>query len=280
MENSEISSIDYYNEAIERLTSQLKGKENLEKLIKVSLRSLQEAEQSLLDLAKQKDLKTVTGIWLDYLGKLVGEFRSGRDDEEYRKAIEIRVAIKTSDGTEDSVYNIIKSFTESEKVTIAEGLFLSGQISFDGNKNVDRSLWQVVEEIKPVTSTIILLHRYDENCLNTSWEIEKSNLDNLQVNVQGVISLLEVAFSNGIIAPLYVSPEGIETQYYPSTYEHSIPEWESTKNTLELSDGTNLEIQITPQTSPEILEIFDGKFYSENYEDKTPLMWEINEGCN
>ena len=64
-------------------------------------------EKDTYDISLTADLTTTTGSHLDRIGLLVEEFREGRDDEDFRNAINLRIAINSSNGTIEDIINII-----------------------------------------------------------------------------------------------------------------------------------------------------------------------------
>ena len=121
-----IEYIDHVTVGQERAVTYFKTKENFLKLLEIYLNQLQDLEEKLTELANIKDVDTVTGIWLDYLGKILGEDRDNATDEAYRSNLKLRIAINTSDGTAPVLREIVKTYTDSDKVRIAQGIYSYG----------------------------------------------------------------------------------------------------------------------------------------------------------
>jgi hypothetical protein len=78
---------------------------------------IQELEDVIFEFSTAFDPATATGFRLDYIGRIVGERRSDRSDEDFRAAIAVRQLINRSNGTFD------------EMVAIAEALYPDGEPS-------------------------------------------------------------------------------------------------------------------------------------------------------
>jgi len=178
-----LQTIDHTPKALSRITDDLK-KENFEKFVSVYTEENQELEDALIILANQKDLDTVTGIWLDFLGKLIGEARGGKEDEAYRAALRFKIAANTSDGTPNKITSLVRSYTESDDVRIREGSIAWGTLYFNGQNNIDNTLHQLISDIKPVATRWILESDINNNALDIAWEevIQNSILANVDAS--------------------------------------------------------------------------------------------------
>jgi hypothetical protein len=108
------------------LTSAFKGKANIEGLLKVFAIQMQDLENAAFELLTQRmitwqigysvpnddttgDSTTILdaeGVWLDVLGRIVGEPRGGRLDPEYVQAIRFRIRVSRSQGTPNDLQEI------------------------------------------------------------------------------------------------------------------------------------------------------------------------------
>lgn len=271
-----IEPIDHVERGLERVTSYFKDKEDYLKLLQIFLEELQDVSDQLMNLSYVKDLSTVTGIWLDYLGKIIGESRDGRSDEAYRKALQLRVAINTSDGTAPVMYEIIKTFTESDRVRIAEGILSFGQVIFDGTVNADLSLWALVQEIQPVTVKTIIVQDTENKSAFPAWEITTSLVEVFEV-FDGVVSEpLELVLSD--LSPpvqFFVSTTGIEGTYDQDTVGREVLEWEEAVP-FRIHTGEYLELVI----SEGVVEQFYVNGTDESVKNDTLLPWEIDDTTN
>lgn len=71
------------------------------------LEQVQELEDAIQDVYTAFDPNTAVGHALDLLGRLVGEPRAGREDDEFRAAIRVRVLVNYSDGKVEQLYDIV-----------------------------------------------------------------------------------------------------------------------------------------------------------------------------
>jgi len=67
-----------------------------------------ELENIFQDLLDDRSVDTAVGVQLDQVGLLVGELRNRRDDEEFRNAIKLKIAVNTSSGTVEDIIRVIK----------------------------------------------------------------------------------------------------------------------------------------------------------------------------
>ncbi len=74
--------------------------------LEAALEEFQELEDALWELYSAFDPDTATGNALLLVGKLVGEPQLGRDDDEYRAAILVRVLVNACDGKAEQLYEI------------------------------------------------------------------------------------------------------------------------------------------------------------------------------
>lgn len=100
-------NIDQVVLGLERLIHQWKDKPNVVGLLTSYLESIQEVEDIYEQLLTERGVDTAVGVQLDILGKIVGEPRNSRTDDDYRPAILLRVAINTSDGTEPKIVEVL-----------------------------------------------------------------------------------------------------------------------------------------------------------------------------
>ncbi len=67
--------VNYQDQARERVTQQFKDKPNIDNLLKVWLQGHQELEETLLDIELIKDIDEASGVQLDNIGNIIGQFR-------------------------------------------------------------------------------------------------------------------------------------------------------------------------------------------------------------
>ena len=111
---------DHSDKAIARLAQQFKEDGNLEDLIRGLVDEVQELEGVFIDIRDDRWLHNATGEQLDLLGDVVGETRQARDDDDYRTAIYLRIAINISEGTPEQLISILTALAGAIRVDLAE----------------------------------------------------------------------------------------------------------------------------------------------------------------
>lgn len=271
-----ITPIDHIGLGISRPTQDLYTSESFQKLLQVFLEKTQELEAQFLQLAEQKDLDKVTGIWLDYIGKIVDEDRAGRDDEEYRKALQLKTAINTSDGTPTSIQQIIGTYTESDYTRLFEGRNAWGQLIINGTVNVDGSAWKLLQDLKVADVRMFLAQMDQETGFLPSWELYKQPLEIFEVFTGTVSETLEVVLvEGGNPVNFYVSPTGKQITYAEGTESRHFLEWENPSEFF-VFDGTEnliLEFQVDESTVSNYVPVG----VTSAVEGTVTLLWDINE---
>jgi len=268
-----INHIDHVTRGKDRVVTYFKTKEDFLYLLEVFLKELQEVEDALTELSHMKNLTNVTGVWLDYIGKIVGEPRLERTDEVYRTALKLKVSINTSDGTAPVIYDIIKTYTESDKIRIAEGVLSYGQLIFDGNKNATQTLHFLFEEIVPVTTKVILLQDTYKKCFFPAWETTTTVVDLFEAFDGSVSSTLDLVIKEYTTpTPLFVASSGQIGALDPDTVGREVLEWESIEEFF-VSTGELFEVSLDGIGS----EVLSVNGVSSQVKNDTLLPWEINE---
>jgi hypothetical protein len=95
------------------------------------LAQAQEVEDAFWDLFNAFDPDTAVGHQLDLIGKLIGEGRLARTDDDYRAAIRVRVLVNSSDGQPEQLIEIASAMFPSPTYTMAVDLqeFFPGSLS-------------------------------------------------------------------------------------------------------------------------------------------------------
>lgn len=114
------SKIDHVEKGLSRLLSQFKDKPVIQAFLSSYLSQLDTIQEDTFYLLNNRGIDNAEGVFLDNLGKLVGESRLGRNDEDYRKAILARIYINNSDGTPINLIEILKTITKTEDVKYFE----------------------------------------------------------------------------------------------------------------------------------------------------------------
>jgi hypothetical protein len=90
--------LDRVDRTIKRLLSQFRGQPNMEAIAASYGAQFQEIEDVLWQLYTERWLSTATGAQLDELGRMLGEPRGDKNDDDYRAALYARIALNRSNG--------------------------------------------------------------------------------------------------------------------------------------------------------------------------------------
>lgn len=157
----DIKRINQVTSGLDLLLTQFKGKPNIEGVLTSYLTESQNTQQAYEEMLDERNLVTAIGVQLDQLGNLIGEPRSLRDDDSYRVAILIKIAINTNKGTLPDIKNIIKLFTGASIVKISEHYPASIYLYVRNGTNLT-SLRALVEGILPAGVSLGYIG-YDNN---------------------------------------------------------------------------------------------------------------------
>jgi len=111
---------DYFERAQDRLISQFKEKPNINLLLSVMVQPLQEFENVLIEVLRDRWIDTAQGVQLDGLGKILGVERQGMTDDQYRDALRLQIGINTSTGIASVIIDIVGIITQSTLVEMSE----------------------------------------------------------------------------------------------------------------------------------------------------------------
>lgn len=104
---------NHVEEAKTFLIEQFKGKPNIEGILSSWVQQFQDLEDVYWQILRGRTIDQAIGVQLDFLGALVGESRKGRNDAEYRAAIQLRIRINRSTGRAVDIYEIVSLMTEN-----------------------------------------------------------------------------------------------------------------------------------------------------------------------
>lgn len=94
-------------EALGNFLEDLKGKDDLNKLLEIYIRQVEDAERVAFELFEERVLDTAVGAQLDGIGRIIGEERQGKDDAEYRIALATRIDLNNSTGIREDILKMI-----------------------------------------------------------------------------------------------------------------------------------------------------------------------------
>lgn len=130
---SEVSKLDLTS-YVNYLPNQYSNSERLKTFLSIFLSQVQELEDANIDLDNYStDISLAFGYQLDIIGKLVGAYREGRSDEEYRDHILFRISVNTGNGTPEDVIQYVASVTKATKVRYYEHYPASAVLETDGS---------------------------------------------------------------------------------------------------------------------------------------------------
>jgi hypothetical protein len=117
----DISKIDSHTAiACSNLLTQDSYKPDFEGLLRAIVEPLQDIENILFELYKNRSLNDATGYYLNRIGGIIGEERNYRNDEDYRLAILIRIISNNGGGTADEILIILSSIYQNSEIEYRE----------------------------------------------------------------------------------------------------------------------------------------------------------------
>lgn len=204
---------NHFERAVSLLASQFREEDvngdltKFQKLIKVFVASMQEADDVDMTLQEFRWLDTAYGVQLDGLGEILGlERNPGEDDESYRERLRFQIFINNSHETPEEVIKVLAFLTKANKIWYHEYDFAAFQMSTDGLVFPDppSSLVTALQAVSPagvqyipITATYgvekpfafsgdpifgLLQVVPDENNLGDVYNIEVDTLDLIEVN--------------------------------------------------------------------------------------------------
>lgn len=106
-------------DALARLISQFKEQPNIEGFIRSFIVPFQHQENTLIQILTQRWVSTAVGVQLDKFGTIVGEDRLGRNDDAYRLALYLRIAINVCKGTPEefiAIFLLLTGCTQAQYI--------------------------------------------------------------------------------------------------------------------------------------------------------------------
>lgn len=209
-------SLDKVGRGLERLTSEL-DKDGIKALLKVLLKSLSEYEEEFVKLSNVRSIEDNEGVWLDYLGEIFGVPRDGLTDIEYREKIRFNISKNTSNGTRNTILSLVKEFTNSVEVYIAEEGVAFATLYLDGDKNISKELYELVQVIKACGTRFVIHSDIFKNSFRLAYEETFPALESLAVTLDGLtFGNLFVTLDGVNFEPLFINL-GTESTYYPKS---------------------------------------------------------------
>jgi hypothetical protein len=274
----DLTAIDHVEKCLSRITQDL-DKEDFRKWVQLYAEELQILEDTFLVLSQQKSISIASGVWLDYIGNIVGVSRLvGQSDESYRISLNLQIGINNSDGTPDVMMALVRQYTNSENVTLTEGSYAHATLRVDGQSNIDGTLWELIQKIKPVGTSWIIQSDFNGDAFIPSWELQPSGTEDFEVSADGVTNTsFEVSIDGVTNTPFSVSISG--NSYYPPSLGRDVLPWVGRTAILGMDVGGGGVAQLIFTTEEE-----DGAFLA--FGDRSeiafekPLTWEVYEGSS
>lgn len=106
--------LDHEDQGVALLLGQFKDKPRIEELIRSFLSEVQELENQAFAVAAYRLLPYAYSGHLNTLGTIVGEPRNGRTDDEYRRAINVRILVNDSNGQAETLIAVVALYEQIE----------------------------------------------------------------------------------------------------------------------------------------------------------------------
>lgn len=108
---------DYVSKGLAREIGILK-KPIAQSYLKNFLLEVQEIEDAVFSIIDKLSIDDATGKLLEYIGGMVGEYRDGRSDADFRTGIYTQITINTADGSRESIRSILMTVTGAKAVKL------------------------------------------------------------------------------------------------------------------------------------------------------------------
>ncbi len=115
-----IQKTNHTEEALANLVEQFKGRAILTEFLTVFVDQIQELEDVYFQIFENRTIDTAVGEQLDGLGEIIGEDREGRDDDEYRLALRVRILLNKCSGSPEQIIEIMSLATGGRTVHLVE----------------------------------------------------------------------------------------------------------------------------------------------------------------
>ena len=146
--------IDYITIGQGRLTNQFTEKPLIKALVSAMLSPLTDHEAVADQLKTQRWISTAVGAQLDGCGYIVGEYRRGRDDDEYRKWILFKVFVNTSNATPENLIHGLSFLTSPDDVQYIEQ-YPATAILFTDGPNVPDNIQATIQDLSPAAISTV-----------------------------------------------------------------------------------------------------------------------------
>ena len=210
---------DHAVDAIKRLPFQHRDKTTITALLTALATPANAIETAFCQLLDERDIDNAAGDQLDVIGRVVGEARNGRSDDDYRRFVRARVATNRSSGTVEEILNIMDLVLNDSAATIVNNQFFP-------------AAFHIVVQDAAVTDTIAEIAA--QFALEASADGVRVIVETAEdVDAEMMTFPLECTFADGIIAALSTTINVDDTSDFPAT------------GTVKLSEGLAVEEDFT-----------------------------------
>lgn len=110
--------VDHGAEAVARVWEQFKRSPNVNAAILALTPQFQALEDALTQLFLERGLAVAEGVQLDVIGRIVGEDRAGKSDDDYRRFLRARIATNRSRGVFEDMILVARLVLGDETVRV------------------------------------------------------------------------------------------------------------------------------------------------------------------
>lgn len=162
------NKIELVSNRVERakqfLLYQFQDKPNINAIVEVVVSELQELETALCDLQEVRTLKGARGIYLDEIGERLKVSRGNYTDNDYKTAIKIAMAKKTSSATAEDILFIVNLLTNDNTAILTNNypylMELTGYLFCIAD---DPAGLSALADLFPVNTRIRLIQHYGKS---------------------------------------------------------------------------------------------------------------------
>lgn len=163
--------LQYTDDSIEKLLWQYRDSSNLQGLLQSLTDQLLLVQDDAFEIVENFSVEDAEGYLLDLVGKLVGENRNGRDDDEFRGGIILKTLLNTSNGTPNRILESLALATNATRVRLWEHYPLGITYYTNGDRQIP-NLSEAIKSISPVTVSTVIIFVDPENDSFTPAEID------------------------------------------------------------------------------------------------------------
>ena len=140
--------LDYIALAQSRLTSLFPEKPLITALTGAMVSQLSDLESVLDQLKNERWVDVAIGKQLDGCGEIVGEKRLGRNDDDYRDAINFRIFVNTSNATPNDLMQGLRFLTKPDNIQYIEQYPATAMLFTDG-ENINPNIHNAIQDLAP-----------------------------------------------------------------------------------------------------------------------------------